>query len=645
MKDIHKWLNLTSKNLPNYYRYLQAGLTLCVGIGLSFAAYLAVYNWEQKFRQSEVQDRLDKIATNIQRDMDNNIEFVRGVAALYTISKRLKQNSLEKFIKTSIYRHSSIQTMALLPLEIDHNENHFPAKYVFTLLENKQILNFDFASYPSYQLALKKAIFEKDIVATNGTYLVGQDDRALSFLVFVPVYKQNLSYLDREALRGFVMSAFRIEPIIKSAIQEVKLDDDINLYLQDATAPENQRFLGFYEASTKQVITDPNSQDKLKMGQKIDCPDGTACTRIIKIENRRWILQLLLAAGYNTPAQNWRSWITIGFGLFLTTIVTLYLQRLLHYTQQIENLVGERTAQSEQLAEALRKIQQTQAHLVQTEKMSALGQLVAGVAHEINNPVNFIYGNLHYANQYALDLLNLVTFYQERYSDTDENIREYQDKIDVDFITKDFPRLIQSMKIGADRIREIVLSLKNFSRLDESEMKEVNIHEGIDNTLLILQTRLKARGNFPGIDVVKKYKMLPLIECYPSQLNQVFMNIISNSIDALESYYNPQTQHQKQPPTINIIIITEFSKPNYITVRIADNGPGITEEVKKKLFEPFFTTKPVGKGTGLGLSISYQIVVDKHKGLLWCESTPGQGTEFWIEIPVRQEMKSLTFEI
>lgn len=645
MKDIRERLSFTTKYLPKYYRHLQVSLTLCVGIGLSFAAYLAVDNWEQKFRQAEVQDRLDKIAANIQKDMDNNLEFVRSVATLYSISKRIKQDELEKFIKTALYSHSSLQTLAVLPFVTDRDREKFPAKYVFTLLENDRLLNFDFASNPSYQKILKRAISDEETVATEGTYLVGQDDRNLSFLVFVPVYTKNLAFPPQKVLKGFVMSAFRVEPIIKSAIQEVKLDDDINLYLQDITAPESQRFLGFYEVKTKQIITDPNSEYKLKIGQKIDCLDGTACTRILKIQNRRWLLQLLLAPGYDNLEKNWRSGITLGFGLFLTSIVTLCLQRLLRYTQEIERLVRERTAQSKQLTEALHKIQQTQAQLVQTEKMSALGQLVAGVAHEINNPVNFIYGNLHYANQYALDLLNLINIYQERYKDSDRNIEEEQDKIDVDFIMQDFPRLIQSMKIGAERIREIVLSLKNFSRLDESDMKEVNLHEGIDNTLLILQTRLKPRGNFPGIEVVKQYGNLPLVECYPSQLNQVFMNILVNSIDALENGVNPHENRQTSDRKIFITIKTEFSKPNYITIRLADNGPGITEEVKKRLFEPFFTTKPVGKGTGLGLSISYQIVVDKHKGLLWCESIPGKGTEFWIEIPVRQEMKNLTFEI
>lgn len=310
------------------------------------------------------------------------------------------------------------------------------------------------------------------------------------------------------------------------------------------------------------------------------------------------------------------------------------------------------TAQAEQLQQALHNLQQTQAQLVQTEKLSALGHLLAGVAHEINNPVSFIYGNLTFANEYARDLLELVKLYQEHYPDPVEPIQDYRENIDLEFLMQDLPQMLSSMKVGADRIREIVLSLRTFSRSDRGKMQQVNLHEGIESTLVILQNQLKPKSHRPAIEVVKEYGNLPSVECYAGQLNQVFMNILSNAIDALEesllerplsvvgssdrhSEYNGKSPLEK-PPTI--WIRTQISRPHYVSITIADNGPGMPEAIQTQLFDPFFTTKPVGKGTGLGLSISYQIIVEKHKGQLWCKSQPGQGTEFLIEIPVSQQI-------
>ena len=291
-------------------------------------------------------------------------------------------------------------------------------------------------------------------------------------------------------------------------------------------------------------------------------------------------------------------------------------------------------------AQALQALQQTQAQLIQTEKMSSLGQLVAGVAHEINNPINFIYGNLPHAMDYTEDLLALMALYDQKYGTTDQDIRRYRDDIDLDFLMDDLPKMLESMRIGADRIREIVLSLRNFSRLDESDMKRVDIHEGIDSTLLILQNRLKATAGHPGIDVMKCYGELPRVECYAGQLNQVFMNVLSNAIDALDHFNKTRSPEAiaAHPATITIQTDLLYAKtpPDAIVIRIRDNGPGIPKEHLNRLFDPFFTTKPVGKGTGLGLSISYQIIVEKHHGVFKCTSEPGQGAEFWIEIPIRQ---------
>ena len=282
--------------------------------------------------------------------------------------------------------------------------------------------------------------------------------------------------------------------------------------------------------------------------------------------------------------------------------------------------------------QALATLQKSQYHLVQAEKMSSLGRLVAGVAHEINNPVSFIYGNLGYVKSYAWELLETVDLYQQIHPEPPKSIRDHLEKIDLDFLKHDLPKVLSSMQIGADRIRQIVLSLRNFSRLDQAEMKVVNIHEGLDSTLLILRNRFKSLGSMPDIQLVKQYGKIPEIECYAGQLNQVFMNVLSNALDALEE--QSQTDGSSPNETPMIQIRTAELSAEQILIVIKDNGPGIPEKVQAQIFDPFFTTKSIGKGTGLGLSISYQIVVDKHHGLIRCVSEPGKGTEFHIQLPV-----------
>jgi two-component system, NtrC family, sensor kinase len=298
--------------------------------------------------------------------------------------------------------------------------------------------------------------------------------------------------------------------------------------------------------------------------------------------------------------------------------IRVHLQ--LHHANRI---LQQRTNEVNQ---ALESLKQTQLHLVQGEKMAALGQLVAGIAHEINNPVNFIYGNLTYVREYTQDLLEFVQLYQKHYPNPVDEIQERAENLDLEFLQGDLMKILGSMEMGSDRIRDLVLSLRNFSRLDESEIKPVDIHAGIDSTLVILQHRLKAKPDFPAIQIIKYYEHLPEVECYPSQLNQVFMNILSNAIDALE---------ESAIASPSITIQTSVIKTNWVTVCITDNGVGIAESIRSQLFNPFFTTKPVGKGTGLGLSISYQIITEKHGGKIECHSTLGQGTEFVVQIPVQ----------
>ncbi|MEM6501533.1 MAG: ATP-binding protein [Cyanobacteria bacterium P01_C01_bin.89] len=332
--------------------------------------------------------------------------------------------------------------------------------------------------------------------------------------------------------------------------------------------------------------------------------------------------------------------------------------------RQAEERAGE-------LAQALKNLKSTQTHLIQAEKMSGLGQMVAGIAHEVNNPVAFIHGNLTYASQYLQELSEVVDAYQESYPETPAAVQEIYDHLDVNFLRKDFAKLLNSMQIGAERIRQIVLSLKNFARFDRAGMTPMDLHEGLDDSLMILQHRLKATPKFCGVTVVRDYAQLPVVPCHGGQLNQVFMNILSNAVDALEDHYLAERRRYGRNPdwTGEIAIATQLlnqapeQSPNQapeeisdqdpdpgaprlatnaavvpypkVQVCIRDNGTGIPKAVRDQLFDPFFTTKPVGQGTGLGLAIAYQIVVENHQGRIWCESAPEEGSAFFVEIPLR----------
>ncbi|MFN6481781.1 MULTISPECIES: ATP-binding protein [unclassified Nostoc] len=352
------------------------------------------------------------------------------------------------------------------------------------------------------------------------------------------------------------------------------------------------------------------------------------------LREANWSVALVVPQeNIESPLQALNLLATVLGGLLVVGLIGACRQVQLYEEIRDRGLISSQQAQ--QLSKALKELQNTQAQLIHTEKMSSLGQMVAGVAHEINNPANFIHANLNHASVYSQDILDLLKLYQQTYPNPTPEISDRAQELDIEFLAEDLPKLMTSMQVGTKRIREIVLSLRNFSRLDEADMKFVDIHEGLDNTLMILNRRITATPNLPEIQIVKKYGDLPLVECYAGQLNQVFMNVLVNAIDALEEASKKRSSEYLKTNPNHIKIQTQIEKSsNYAIIQIYDNGIGMFEDVKQRVFDHMFTTKPVGKGIGLGMAIAYQIVVDKHAGTIEVDSTPECGTEFTIRIPL-----------
>ncbi|NES04085.1 MAG: PAS domain S-box protein [Okeania sp. SIO2F4] len=376
--------------------------------------------------------------------------------------------------------------------------------------------------------------------------------------------------------------------------------------------------------------TETVNQNQLKQMQQYLQDLGVKSTLLLPLQTRSGQMGGVVCNQYSTH----RPWKESEVELLQAVVdqLAIAIDQAELYAQTRAAALAAQT-QAHHLSEALKNLKQKEAQLIQQEKMSSLGQIVAGVAHEINNPVNFIHGNITYVKNYIRDILELLNLYQKYYPDPVAEIENKTEDIELDFLIEDLPKILSSMETGTERIRKIVISLRNFTRSDQAEKKIVDIHEGIDSTLLILDNRIRSKGKDSGIEIVKEYGSLPKVECYPGQLNQVFMNIIANSIDVLEGKPKPRiikitTQLDSEEPEEEPLL-------KYATISVQDNGPGMKENLINRVFDPFFTTKPVGKGTGLGLSISYQIIVEKHSGILKCTSQLGKGTKFIIKIPIK----------
>ncbi len=443
-----------------------------------------------------------------------------------------------------------------------------------------------------------------------------------------------------------IRSSLKLNTIFSTATREIAISLGVDRVAIAQYLPEKQLWINiseYYDPTQLETtlgleISDENNEisDRLKQSEIVKIDDTNTCSneiqkRLTQLSPGAWLFVPLKADskvwGSICVVKENRSYYWQIFEVELLCAVADSVAIAIKQAQIYQEI----QSYAEQLEKTLTELKNTQAQLVQKAKMASLGQLVAGVAHEINNPVNFIYGNITVAMDYTRDLLHLVTLYRNNYHQPVAEVRQKLENIDLDFIADDYPKLLKSMKEGASRISKIVLSLRNFSRLDEKEYKSVDIHEGIDNTLMILQHRLNGSNNGNEIEVIKDYNELPKIKCYASQLNQVFMNLIANAIDALETKSSPRLI------TISTKMdISESLSPisSTIVILITDNGCGMSEEVCHKIFDPFFTTKPIGSGIGLGLAICHNIVVEKHRGQISCISAPDGGTEFMVQIPI-----------
>jgi two-component system NtrC family sensor kinase len=456
-----------------------------------------------------------------------------------------------------------------------------------------------------------------------------------------------------QSVRSLVYSCSQLEPMLETVLDQVQQFLQIDQTLIYRFYPDGTSEIAFESIALASVSPkDLDIPDIVSVLGKIPGMGvfEVKANLVIPIllpapRNSQNVLWGLLIAHHCGQSRPWQAWEVESLKELSKEIAIAINQFQLW--EKVQSAQAQARETSQQLQITQEELQYTQNQLLETEKMANIGRLVADIANEIYNPVNFINSNLQPVSQYAEDLIKLIELYQHHYPKPTSIVAAYLKNFNLDFVKTDFLQLLWSIKAGSERTKEIVFAWQNFLGLDENQITKVNVHAGIDSVLMILQPRLKENPDRSGIEVIKNFGELPLIECYSGDLNQVFMNILNNAIDALEERIKQDYSflpkiwirtktlrnhlslaHRHEPKDIS----QQIAKNQRIVINIADNGKGILPHIQRRIFEPFFTTKPSGKGQGLGLSISRQIIVDKHQGKLKCNSQLGQGTEFVIEI-------------
>ncbi|MEM9092435.1 MAG: CHASE domain-containing protein [Cyanobacteria bacterium P01_F01_bin.53] len=653
-------------------------IVILIGLMLSGLGAYKVRSEEEKKIQLTLQLRSLLISTTLERSVRSDFEALDTVPRVFQQSSNFSETEFQHFFETEFKNKPTIDALSWVPriteqqrpqFEGQHRDRfpgireinaqsilqnattrpeYFPMLYAATKGKATSIIGLDLATSTTVATAMNQARDTGQSVATLAIDDPNQNDLdQLRLLVLTPVYDTPTppEGLDarRQALAGFFAGELLIFNVVRGSFDELNMGG-IDVFVTEEA--EDTRLLhvhkkrnGEYVEGTLQELDATLQTQNIYANTSLEV-SGNDWT-LFFIPNKRFL-----------ESQRTQQWILVWIaGSISALTLGLYLKRQGDYATSTRALLNQLEDKNQCLATTLSDLKKTQTQAIQTEKLSALGRMVGGIAHEINNPVSFIFGNLkHLGNDFS-DLIQVLQYYQSQPQPSTALPDELED-IDIPYIEKDVPKAITSMKAGANRIRDIVLALRTFSHLDESERKTINLHPCLDSTLVILEHRLHEKSPRPTIQITKIYGDLPDVDCLPGQLNQVFMHLLNNAIDALEDAWgngkwemgNGEKGTGEKPEgevesysvdqTPQIWIYTEANADNTVSIRVVDNGLGIPEDIRTKLFDPFFSTKPIGKGTGLGLAVSHQ-VVQRHGGTLTCNSRRGEKTEFVITMPLQ----------